>query len=187
MPYCPHCKTEYKSGVKLCRDCGAALVDSLDQDLPAEAVPCAHCGGDVTPDSDFCVHCGTLLFGKKSQCETHPGRTAVAVCVLCRRLMCSNCARETGRRFFCEKHQKVEVEEDWALVFQSVNFFEASVARTKLEGDGVNVSVQNDHSIGYFGFMDTPIGRTNLEHPVKIFVPFDQYVVAAQLLLENGT
>ncbi len=185
MPYCPNCKTEYNPGVLHCHDCGAQLVDTLDNNSPA--VPCVRCGGDVTPDSDFCVHCGTLLFGKKSQCETHPERGAVAVCVLCRRLMCSDCAKEINGRSFCEEHRKVEVEEEWVLVFQSVDFFEASVVRTKLEGADITVSAQNEHSIGYLGFMDTPIGRTNLEHPVKIFVPFDQYVVAAQLLLENGT
>jgi hypothetical protein len=185
MPYCPNCKTEYKSGVKRCHDCGAALVETLNSASSAEVVQCFHCGGNVTPDSDFCVHCGTMLFGRKSQCETHRERTAIAVCVLCHRLLCSDCARKVGGRFFCEKHQKVEVEEDWAVVFQSLDIFEASVVRTKLEGDGINISVQNDHSIGYFGFMDTPIGRTNLEHPVKLFVPFDQYVLASQLLVEN--
>lgn len=186
MPYCPNCKTEYMSGVTRCHVCGAVLVDTLEEAETGKTVSCTHCGGDVTPDSDFCVHCG-VLFEKKSACETHPERSAVAVCVLCHRLMCSDCARETNRRFFCEKHSTVEVEEGWALVFQSLDLFEASLVRTKLGGAGISVSVQNDHSIGFFGFMDTPIGRTNLDYPVKIFVPFDQYLLASQLLAEEGS
>ena len=31
MPWCPVCKNEYTEGVKVCADCGAALVDSLDE------------------------------------------------------------------------------------------------------------------------------------------------------------
>lgn len=30
MPWCPVCKNEYKEGYKVCADCGADLVDSLD-------------------------------------------------------------------------------------------------------------------------------------------------------------
>ncbi|MDE3057488.1 MAG: hypothetical protein KGJ59_05990 [Bacteroidota bacterium] len=107
------------------------------------------------------------------------------MCVLCHRPLCSDCANKRDSRFFCNDHEKVEVEEDWALVFQSVDFFEAAIVRSKLEGYGISVSAQNEHSIAYLGFMDTPIGRTNLEHPVKFFVPFDQYLLASQLLAED--
>lgn len=31
MPWCPVCKNEYTEGVKVCTDCGAALVGSLDE------------------------------------------------------------------------------------------------------------------------------------------------------------
>lgn len=31
MPWCPVCKNEYTEGVKVCADCGAALVDSLNE------------------------------------------------------------------------------------------------------------------------------------------------------------
>jgi len=30
MPWCPNCKNEYKDGYTVCADCGATLVDSLD-------------------------------------------------------------------------------------------------------------------------------------------------------------
>ena len=33
MPWCPVCKNEYKEGYTVCADCGAELVDSLDQML----------------------------------------------------------------------------------------------------------------------------------------------------------
>ncbi|MCR4685362.1 MAG: hypothetical protein K5649_07845 [Lachnospiraceae bacterium] len=31
MPWCPNCKYEYKDGIKICADCGATLVSSLDE------------------------------------------------------------------------------------------------------------------------------------------------------------
>ncbi|MBO4902487.1 MAG: hypothetical protein J5518_06820 [Lachnospiraceae bacterium] len=31
MPWCPNCKYEYKEGITVCADCGAELVDSLDE------------------------------------------------------------------------------------------------------------------------------------------------------------
>lgn len=31
MPWCPNCKYEYKEGITVCADCGAELVDSLEE------------------------------------------------------------------------------------------------------------------------------------------------------------
>lgn len=31
MPWCPNCRTEYRAGVRACADCGAALVDELEE------------------------------------------------------------------------------------------------------------------------------------------------------------
>lgn len=32
MPYCPNCRTEYKSGIRRCADCDAELVDALPEE-----------------------------------------------------------------------------------------------------------------------------------------------------------
>ena len=37
MPWCPNCKYEYKEGIKICADCGAELVDSLEEIEKEEA------------------------------------------------------------------------------------------------------------------------------------------------------
>lgn len=36
MPYCPKCKTEYKSGIKRCSDCDLPLVEELLEEVHRE-------------------------------------------------------------------------------------------------------------------------------------------------------
>jgi hypothetical protein len=38
MPYCPDCRFEYKKDVKKCPDCGATLVDRLEEEEPTQAM-----------------------------------------------------------------------------------------------------------------------------------------------------
>jgi uncharacterized Zn finger protein (UPF0148 family) len=34
MPFCPNCRFEYKEGMTKCPDCGASLVDKLQEESP---------------------------------------------------------------------------------------------------------------------------------------------------------
>lgn len=38
MPYCLNCRTEYRTGIKTCSDCGSSLADNLP-DVPVEVPP----------------------------------------------------------------------------------------------------------------------------------------------------
>lgn len=41
MPWCPNCKNEYVEGIKTCADCGAQLVEELEEEkLTEEEIPC---------------------------------------------------------------------------------------------------------------------------------------------------
>ncbi len=182
MPYCPTCRTEYVAGVQNCADCGTPLVAALPDEEPASYERCPNCREEVTEDSDFCPHCGILLTDDHVTCSVHPERNAVAVCIVCRRLLCSDCRVVKKKRSFCSDHEMVEVSEDWALIFESNDYFEANLAKAKLESGNVTISVLNDLSIGYVGFLETRIGRTNLDHPIKIFVPLDRYLDAEKVL-----
>src|SRR5262245_8164212 len=48
--HCPACRSENRSGVKFCEECGARL----------EAI-CPSCGARVPPDRKFCGECGVAL------------------------------------------------------------------------------------------------------------------------------
>jgi hypothetical protein len=187
MPFCPICRTEYVAGVARCADCGVQLVDELPVEQSVEYDECAHCSEQVTKESDFCIHCGVLLSDEELRCETHTASPAFAVCIICHRLLCDECLKEKHGKMFCPEHKAVEVSEDWAVAFQSVDYYEANIVRGKLENAGITVNPRNNTSIGFIadGFIDSAIGRSILRYPVKIFVPLDQYIGALEILKEE--
>ena len=189
MPFCPNCKTEYIAGVKQCADCKIDLVDVLVLPEPEHDQPCPRCSGDVTEDSDFCPHCGILLGTGNFFCGNHGERKAEAVCIICRKLLCQECATGKNRRTFCDEHKEVEVSEDWAVAFKSYDYYEANIVRGKLESSGITVTPRNNAGIGFLadGFIETAIGRTILKYPVKVFVPLDQYLDAISVVNEQST
>jgi len=89
VPYCPKCREEFQDWVKVCPDCGVALVDKLPAEkLPAEKPPakkppakkppakkppvekppvppnCGNCGAEVPEGDAFCGECGAPVSGE---------------------------------------------------------------------------------------------------------------------------
>ena len=187
MPFCPSCKTEYIAGIAQCSDCNLALVDHLPEEQSIEYEKCANCFESIAGESEFCVHCGIIISEDDFFCERPPESKAIAVCVICRRLMCEGCAKKKGVKMLCDEHKKVEISEDWAVAFQSVDYYEANIVRGKLESAGITVNPRNNASIGFIadGFIEGPIGRSILKYPVKVFVPLDQYLTAIEIVKEE--
>lgn len=187
MPFCPTCKSEYRTGVTHCSDCGVVLVERLPEEVREDFENCSNCSERVTADSDFCVHCGAMFTDDNYFCEKHPTVNAIAVCVICRRLLCRDCPVKRGVRMFCEDHKNVEISEDWAVAFQSVDYYEANIVRGKLESAGITVNPRNNTSIGFIadGFIESAIGRSILKYPVKVFVPLDQYLQALDIIKDE--
>lgn len=144
---------------------------------------CPVCKEEVTADSDFCPHCGALFATSKDiVCETHQDQTARGVCIICRKLVCSKCSMVIYGRSFCLDHKKVEVQQDWAKVFQSTEINDAELVKSVLEAAEYRVLVQNFNSIGFSwdGGGDSPQSRSNLSKPAKVFVPILEYLDAAK-------
>ena len=148
--------------------------------------PCPACGEDVTTDSDFCPHCGALLKEDALYCDVHRDTGAAGVCVVCRRLVCGKCGKRTHGRMTCEDHRKVEIVEDWARVTQSTEIFDAELTRSLLVSNDFHVQVQNFNSIGYAwdGGGDSPVSRSNINKPAKVFVPLPEYLDAMKTIQE---
>ena len=153
----------------------------------AEYIPCPSCTEDITPDSDFCPHCGILLEPAGAvACDRHPGNEAFGVCIICRRVCCKECLAANRGRLFCTDHKKVRVEEDWAEVFRSTEIAEAELVKSVLEAAGHKVLVQNFNSIGFAwdGGGDSPVSRSNINKPAKVFVPIPEYLEAMKTKTE---
>ena len=70
MPWCPHCKTEYRNGFTQCADCGAPLVEQLPEEPssdPIQPVLLMHCPS--TFDADATV---ALLRSFEIACFSQP-------------------------------------------------------------------------------------------------------------------
>ena len=148
---------------------------------------CPNCGGDVAGESDFCPHCGILRPGAGSpRCAVHPDAAAECVCIICHRLLCRQCSKSRAGRAFCDDHRKIEVVLDWANVFQSNDVMEAELLRSVLEAEGLTVQTQNFQSIGYIwdGGGDSPLSRSAVNRPAKIFVPIPEYRAARRVVLD---
>ena len=184
MKFCPNCKIEYEDVAKLCADCGSILVDSLPAPEPLDE--CDNCGREAPFDMDYCPHCGTLYASDHYSCTQHPIAVAAGVCIICQQLYCSECLTKKQKKYFCEKHKEIEVREDWALVFQSTDFYLAQIIRGKLESAGVTVNPTNTTNPGFMadGMIESAIGRALLRYPIKVYVPLDEYLAAAAVLTD---
>lgn len=187
MPFCPTCKAEYVEGIQKCHDCDIELVAELPEQEIIDVEACPNCGGDVEVGGEYCPHCGALLTADEVKCATHPDVKAEGVCIICRTPLCPECIQENTGRVLCEEHKKVEISEDWAVAFQSMDYYEANLVKGKLENAGITLAPRNNMGIGFVadGFIETAIGRTILRYPVKIFVPIDQYLEAVEIVSES--
>jgi hypothetical protein len=148
---------------------------------------CFYCKNEVTYDSDFCPHCGVLFAeAGKVFCDLHPLEPGVGVCIICRKLCCEECGAKVRGRFFCSAHRKINVEQDWAEVFRSTEIADAELVKSFLESAGQKVLVQNFNSIGFIwdGGGDSPISRSNINKPAKVFVPIPEYLDAVKIVEE---
>jgi hypothetical protein len=150
-------------------------------------ISCSSCNEEVTPDSEFCPHCGVLFDGAaEEKCDTHPAKLAEGICIICRKLICDECGKVVHGRHFCFEHNTVEVQQDWAKVFQSSDINDSGLVKALLETNGFKVLGQNFEPIGYVwdGGGDSAISRSNISKPAKVFVPIPEYLRAEEVLRE---
>jgi len=81
---------------------------------------------------------------------------------------------ETPNKVFCSEHAEIEVQQDWALVYQSTEISESELIKSILESSGHKVLGQNFNSIGFVwdGGGDSPISRSNINKPAKVLYRF---------------
>lgn len=94
--------------------------------------------------------------------------------------------RDVGGRSFCEEHRRIEVEQDWALVYASTDVNDAELAKSVLEEAGFKLVTRDFLPIGsiWDGAGDSSISRSMLHKPAKIFVRVEDYLSASEALDE---
>jgi hypothetical protein len=153
----------------------------------SEYIKCSYCGEEITEDSDFCPHCGTLFTeAGEVYCDEHSQKLAIRVCIICRKVCCEECGVKVSGRSFCLSHRKVKVQQDWAEIFRSTEIADAELVKSVLESTDHKVQVQNFNSIGFAwdGGGDSPISRSNINKPAKVFVPIPEYLEAIKEIVE---
>lgn len=145
MPFCPQCRYQYKEGTAVCPDCNEPLV-------AAEPRVCEFCLEHLDEEQKFCPYCGMLQSalieeGEEIECENHPRMEAVAMCVVCGKPVCGDCAVKRHGKIFCENDEHIKVAQGWAVVFSTNTEYEAHMIRANLESSGIPCLVfsQRDH------------------------------------------
>ena len=150
-------------------------------------ISCSSCTEEITPDSEFCPHCGVLFDAAANEkCDTHPENLANGICIICRKLVCEECGKVVHGRHFCLEHRSVEVQQDWAQAFQSTDINESELVKSLLESNGFRVLVETFMPMGYVwgGGGDSALSRSAVNKPAKVFVPIPEYLRAEEALKE---
>ena len=144
MPYCPQCGYEYVAGAKACPDCQTSLMEG-------EQVFCENCDEPITAETTYCPHCGVLLGwsaegDRRIACDTHRENDAVGRCVICKKIVCEECAVRKRGKYFCSNDKHVDMAFDWVTVYTTGTEYEADMIAANLESSGIpaRVYVQND-------------------------------------------
>lgn len=144
-------------------------------------IKCPSCKEEITRDSEFCPHCGVIFQSAgKIFCDEHSDKQATGVCIICRKIFCEICGTKVRGRRFCLLHRKVKVQQDWAEIFRSTEIVDAERVKAFLQSAGYKILVQNFNSTGFAwdGGGDSPISRSNINKPAKIFVPIPEFLSA---------
>jgi len=108
---------------------------------------CCRCHAPLDPGDLSCQHCGGLSGevsdAERIECGNHPGQLAIAVCVVCGKPVCGDCAVRSDDRFFCEDPDHRSIHSGWQPVYSCVSDFEADVVQRNLQQAGLETKVSS--------------------------------------------
>lgn len=105
-------------------------------------INCKNCSIQLQAGSMFCYGCGTLDETTeendfKIECEMHPGRYAVGLCVICGKPVCSDCEVKSGKKILCADPEHKILLQEWCLIHQMESEFEAEALMRNLADNGI--------------------------------------------------
>ena len=141
MPECQECGYEYEGTREVCPQCGVLLVEMTD---------CDNCGERIEKDVEYCPYCGIIRLKEEIECENHPGRPAVAVCIVCGKPVCSACRKTRMHKTFCDDDKHIRMYQNWAVAYISMTEYEAEMIKANLENAGIEAMIFNQQDHAYF-------------------------------------
>jgi RNA polymerase subunit RPABC4/transcription elongation factor Spt4 len=111
---------------------------------------CKNCSTYLQAEQRFCRECGALLEtreenGFKIECETHPDRRAIGLCIICGRPVCSDCEVTSGGKILCTDPEHRTLVQDWRVIHQPDSEFEAEALVRNLADNGIEAKTFSLH------------------------------------------
>ncbi|MBI3004622.1 MAG: B-box zinc finger protein [Ignavibacteriales bacterium] len=88
----------------------------------------------------------------RMECENHPEEHAVAVCVVCGKPVCGDCAISAEKSMFCDKPDHAAMQKEWILIATSHSEFEADAVCLNLAHSEIETKVfsMRDHVVTFW-------------------------------------
>lgn len=138
---------------------------------------CAFCGSNNPTSQSFCGECGRVQepIADSAECENHPGEATVALCVLCGKPVCSDCAVTSDGRVYCDDPQHRTLALEWVPVYIAESEFESDMIACNLAASKIDTRVFSFRKhLGSFWMEGTSL--------VRVLVPRGLSQDATQLL-----
>lgn len=144
---------------------------------------CPECGNVMEGSPSACDRCGSLdvqgEFSSLIECENHFGQWAVAVCSVCGKPVCGDCALKRNGVFFCDSTDHIAIRSDWVVLQGCVSEFEADIFVTNLRAAEIQARFfsRRDH---------ISLAWVPIDLPVRVMVKTSDRDAARRLLIHLG-
>lgn len=144
---------------------------------------CSACGNIIEESSTVCDRCGFLDVKRDRssliECENHFGEWAVAVCSVCGKPVCGDCALRRNGRFFCDNTDHIAMGSDWAVIHGCASEFEADIFVTNLRAAEIEAR--------FFSWRDhVSLAWVPIDLPIRVMVKTSDRDAASRRLIHLG-
>ncbi|MBI3585918.1 MAG: hypothetical protein HY088_02170 [Ignavibacteriales bacterium] len=102
---------------------------------------CSHCPSILAAGAYFCSQCGFISSNgvQKNllECENHSDQIAIAVCIVCGKPVCGDCAIAKDKKFFCDSGEHINIDGEYVVIYSCESEFEADMIRQNLHQAGI--------------------------------------------------
>ena len=142
---------------------------------------CKNCSTTLKADEVFCGACGSLIVTRDEnlmelECERHPERSAIGLCVICGMPVCSDCEEKRDGKILCTNSEHILLLQNWCVIHQVDSEFEAEAFVRNLADGGIEAQS--------FSLHDHSATHWLKENRVLLFVRKSEHEKASALLKE---